>query len=123
MLLLRRNTSRRYAASETLSHLWATLPAERETLRVYVERAKAYRNDCGCAVGGICVVATLAMLILYGFVYRRFDVEHWLLETISATVCLFGAGLLGKMMGIGLARIRLILLGRDLRNRYPVRGG
>lgn len=115
---VRRNTSWQYAYSDTLSHLWATFPAERETLRAYVDRAKAYRNDCGCTLGGIFVVVTLAILILYGFGYRRLSVGHLLLDAVWATACLCSAALLGKMMGIGLARIRLMLLGRELRSRY-----
>jgi len=43
--------NRRNASSETLSRLWAEFPAERETLRPYVDRAKSYRNECGCAMG------------------------------------------------------------------------
>lgn len=106
------------AAHATLNYLWTALPAERENLRPYVGRAKSYRNDCGCTMGGIFVVGTLALLILYGLVFRGFDVQHWLLDMISAAACLLGAALIGKMIGIGLARIRLMLLGRDLRTRY-----
>ena len=118
----RRNPRRRYAASETLSHLWAAFPAERESLRAYVDRAKSYRNECGCATGGMFVVAAIALLIFYGFVYRGFSVEHWLLDSVSAVACLFAAAIVGKMFGIGLARVRLMLLGRELRNRYQARG-
>jgi len=115
--------NRRNASSETLSRLWAEFPAERESLRPYVDRAKSYRNECGCAMGGKFAVAAFAVLILYGFAYHGFRVEHWLLDAAKAVGCLWGAALLGKLMGIGLARIRLVLLGRELRSRYRMQGG
>ena len=114
---------RRYAASEFLNRLWTSLPAERETLRRYAARAKSYRNECGCAMGGAFIAVTLTALILYGLVYRGFSWDHWLIDLVSATACLFGASILGKMLGIGLARIRLILLGRELHRRYRGTGG
>jgi hypothetical protein len=115
--------NRRNPSSEILSRLWAEFPAERESLRPYADRAKSYRNDCGCAMGGKFTLAALAGLILYGFAYHGFRVEHWLLETAKAVGCLWGAALLGKLTGIGLARIRLARLGRELRSRYRMQGG
>jgi hypothetical protein len=111
-------TARTSGAHATLNYLWTAFPSESENLRPYIERAKAYRNDCGCTLGGIFVVGTFAALILYGFVFRGFELRHWLIDTVSAAACLLGAALVGKMTGIGLARIRLILLGHELRTRY-----
>ena len=34
-----------------LERLWHALPNERDRLRPYVEKAKAYRNECGCVTG------------------------------------------------------------------------
>jgi len=84
-----------------------------------MDRAKSYQNDCGCAMGGFLVVITFAVLILYGFVNRLFDVQHLLHDAVSAAACLLGAAILGKLMGIGFSRIRLVLLGRELLRRYP----
>jgi hypothetical protein len=69
-------------------------------------------------MGGIFVVGALALLILYGFVYRGFSIEHWLRDAVGAAACLCGAALIGKLIGIGLARARLMFLGRELRRRY-----
>ena len=110
--------TRRYDSFEILRHLWVAFPAEHETLRVYGNRAKSYRNDCGCAMGGVFVVITLAVLILYGFVYHLFDLRHLLHDAVSAVACLFSAAILGKLVGIGIARTRLVLLGRELLRRY-----
>jgi hypothetical protein len=115
-------SSPRSAASEILRYRWVANPAEREALRSYVDRAKAYRNECGCAMGGTFVAATLVTLILYGFLFRQFTIEHWFLDAVVSAACLFGAAFLGKTTGIGLARFRLMLLGRELRLRYSVQG-
>lgn len=116
-----RGSTRRFTTSEILSYLWLSLPTERKNLRIYLDRAKSYRNDCGCAMGGIFIVGTLAVLLIYGFVYRNYNDGHWFLQLIFAAACLFAAALLGKMTGIGIARLKLIFLGRELRRRYQVR--
>jgi hypothetical protein len=111
-------TRRQYAATRTLGHLWLAFPGEHDTLRPYVDRAKSYRNDCGCAAGGFFVAVTIVTLIFYGIAYRGYYVDHWLAGLISAAAYLFGAAFAGKMLGIGLARVRLVLLGHELRRRY-----
>jgi uncharacterized integral membrane protein len=93
-------------------HLWAALPGEREALRPYIDRAKSYRNDCGCAVAGICVLLTLAILIFVGRGHRSFSLQHALVDVALAIACLLVAAVAGKLVGVGLARIRLALLGR-----------
>lgn len=108
----------RYAASEVLGHLWIAFPAERKTLLEYADRAKSYRSDCGCAVGGAFVVATLALLVLYGLAFHEFTLGHWLRDTLFGIASLLAAAFAGKIAGIGIARMRLVLLGRELRKRF-----
>jgi hypothetical protein len=113
---------RRYAASEILRHLWEAFPGEHDTLRGYVARAKAYRSECGCATGGAFTVAAIVGLLFYAFAYRGFRIEHWLADTVLALIGVVGAAVTGKLAGVGFARLRLALLGRELRRRYDVRG-
>ena len=120
---MKQDSTRRYAASDLLRHLWAEFPAERDGLRIYVDRAKSYRNDCGCAMGGFFVVAALLGLLLYGFGYGGFSADQWLLDAAQTAAGLLGAMFIGKITGIGFARIRLVLLGRELRSRYRLREG
>jgi hypothetical protein len=71
-------------------------------------------------MGAIFVIATLAILVFYGFVFHGFSIQHWLTDALWAAGSLLGSAMLGKLAGIGLARIRLVLLVREVRNRYPV---
>jgi hypothetical protein len=114
----RRRKSREYLCIDLLRYLWMAVPTEREILRGYAEKAKSYRNDCGCAVGGFFVAAAMATIIVYGFVFSKFELNHWFMDAIQAIVCLVGAAFVGKLAGIGYARFRLVLLGRRLRLRY-----
>jgi hypothetical protein len=111
-----------HSAFALLDHLWAALPEERETLRVYVDRAKIYRNACGCTLGGMSFLVALVALILYGFTYRHFSAEHWLSNTSLSLAVLLAATILGKLTGMGFARLQLRLLEQELRSRYPLRG-
>jgi hypothetical protein len=115
-------SSRRYLAIEILDELWATSPAERDSLRPYVDLAKKFRNECGCAQGGAFGTLALVLIVLYGFVYGGFTIEHAIVDIAMALAVFLCAVFTGKTMGIGIARIRLFLLGQALRRHYCVRG-
>jgi hypothetical protein len=101
-----------------LDQLWRTLPSERGNLRAYVEKAKAYRNECGCATGAAFFVASLLFLIVRGIFFHFATNGQWFSATIHATLLVLGATILGKAVGIGVARLRLLLLYRHLQIRY-----
>jgi hypothetical protein len=106
-----------------LDQLWRALPSERGNLRPYVERAKAYRNECGCSTGAVFFGASLLVLVVRG-VFFHFAANGGSLSAIfGATLLVFGAAIVGKAVGIGVARIRLLLLYRDLHIRYRLVGG
>lgn len=106
-----------------LDQLWRTLPSERGNLRPYVERAKAYRNECGCSTGAAFFGASLLFLVVRGIFFHFAANDRWFSAIFHATLLLFGAAILGKAVGIGVARIRLLLLYRDLQIRYHLSGG
>ena len=106
-----------------LDHLWRTLPSERGALLPYVEKAKAYRNECGCSTGAGFFGASLVFLVVRGIFFHFAANGRWLSAVFGATLLVFGASILGKAFGIGVARIRLLLLYRDLQIRYRLSGG
>jgi hypothetical protein len=110
------------SASRILTRVWVASPEERAVLRGYLDRVKVYRNECGCALGGVFGALVLLVLIVYDFGYGGFSLQHWFNDTARAIACLFAAVLIGKATGIGVARIRLVLLGRELRARYGAQG-
>jgi hypothetical protein len=78
-------------------------------------RARRHYHACGCALSGaFLVLATLAFLASL-VLSNRFS---WSLVPLGA-VGVFGAGLVGKAIGIGWARARLVLLHRSLVRRIP----
>ena len=104
--------------SRTLDEVYAAIArmpnddGEKSRLR---EIARRYDRACGCGTGGalltVAILACAACLILA-------DPFRWSLIAVSV-VCIFGAGLLGKAIGIGWAKVRLRLLHHSLVQRIP----
>jgi hypothetical protein len=105
-----------------LERLWHALPNERDALGPYVEKAKAYRNECGCVMGGVFFVGALALLVLDGLFSHQITNGSFVGATLRAAAFVFVASLLGKAVGVGIARTRLALTYRELRIRYPMNG-
>jgi hypothetical protein len=105
-----------------LERLWRDLPAERGKLRPYFEKAKSYRQECGCALGGIFLMVALALAILDHFYLHQMSSASLPITALRGLAFAFGASILGKAIGIGIARIRLRLIYRTLRIRYRSQG-
>lgn len=106
-----------------LDQLWRTHPSMREELHPYAEKARAYRNECGCSMGAAFFSLSIVILVIRSAVFHFAVNGRWVMAIVHAILLMLGAAILGKLVGIGVARIRLFLLYRDLRNRYRVRGG
>ena len=109
-------------ATHVLDELLRSVPEERESLRPYLERAEAYSNECGCSMGGAFLAASLGLLILYCFLFNVIGRGHVLADALWGTTFVFSASIAGKATGVAIARIRLALLIRRLRNRYQMGG-
>jgi hypothetical protein len=103
---------------DILQRLWRALPEETDKLRPYVEKVKSYRNECGCAMGGVFLIGSLLLLVVDGLFFNGIIGGHWLTTALRGTAFAFGASIAGKATGIGVARIRLALMYRELRIRY-----
>lgn len=91
-------------------------------LQTYVYRAKTYRDACGCAMGGVFFLLALGSSITYAVLHHQLSTENGLMKGIFLIAASCGAALLGKIVGIGVARLRLFLLERELLRRYPMMG-
>jgi hypothetical protein len=100
-------TARSTRNTSILDRLWIDLPAEREALRPYIERSKSLRNDCGCAMGGGFLTGALLIVILDGLFFHRITGRGLLNSGLRGTALAFGASVAGKVIGIGVARLRL----------------
>lgn len=73
----------------------------------YAERVSRYRKECGCSSGGI--FAAIAMVIFT--VYIIFGSYPIGLDTFSyGFIFIMLSSAFGKLAGIGIAKIKLILL-------------
>jgi VIT1/CCC1 family predicted Fe2+/Mn2+ transporter len=118
---LRRRDMRETAT--TLEQLLRAHPEQQERLRPFVDRAKRYSNECGCSMGGAFLAAALVGVLMYDIWNSLPSGLHLVIAIVEQSAFLLMAGALGKLAGIGLARIRLWLMYRDLAARYLVGGG
>jgi hypothetical protein len=107
---------------DILERLLIARSDQRDALRSYVQRAKALRNECGCAMGGAFLIGSIGLLILYHLFLRDIGRMSLLTEALVGAVFVFGAGMIGKAVGVGIARVRLAVLYRGLRVRYRTEG-
>lgn len=80
-----------------LAQLWRALPDERQKLGPYVEKARPYRNECGCSIGGGFLIGSLVLLILYRLFFNAVGSGHWFTTTLRGTALVIGAYILGKL--------------------------
>ena len=101
-----------------LDQLLRSRPDERERFLPYVQRAKALHGECGCSLGGAFALTALLALVVdrlrFGVVLQGGLIRSLLL----GAALVFAAGLTGKLIGVGVARLRLALLYRHLRAQY-----
>lgn len=78
------------------------------------QRLDYLRRDCGCRLGLIVMLSATTVWIMYTFwvpVVKR----SWQHTMIVGVIVLFVSGLIGKLMGLILARVRFHLIVRGVR--------
>ena len=108
---------------DVLERLLRSRPEARNKLQPYVRRAKAYHNECGCAMSGAFLVAALVLVLIHSVYWRNFVEIGLLTQIVLYAAFVLAAGFAGKLAGIAIARLRLALLYCDLRNQFPLDGG
>ena len=88
-------------------------PSERVDVQGRVAR---YNRDCGCAVGGVFMVAALLAVIAY-LAYLAVDASFAIAVVGAGIAFVFLCSLLGKAVGLAVASLRLELLRRSLSRR------
>jgi hypothetical protein len=104
-----------------LQRLLATRPDERERLLPYVDKAKGLAGECGCAMAGAFLTAALIMVVVYALAFDGLS-PNFIADALLGAGFVFSAGVIGKLVGMGIARARLALLYLDLRRRFPLAG-
>ncbi len=111
-----------YKTDDIIERVLRSFPEERENLLQYVDRVKAYKNECGCSMSGAFLVGSFGLVILYGLLFNGFEGRYLITNALQGTAFVFGAGIAGKLTGIGVARVRLTLLYRHLHIKYQIQG-
>jgi len=93
--------------------LLENLPEDDAEKAVLTARARVYAQECGCAMGGSFLAAALAMTLIYVVITRDLSVR----TCIASIALIFVASVLGKVTGIWLAWVKLVLLRRSLARR------
>ena len=76
-------------------------------------RSARYNRDCGCAAGGMFMVAAMLAVLIYLAVAAAFTIGF-----VSAGIAfIMISSLLGKAFGLTMASVRLELLRRSLSRR------
>jgi hypothetical protein len=80
------------------------------------QRVDDLRRDCGCLVGSIVMLSVTTIWIAYTLLISAVD-RSWQHIVVTGLVVLIVSALTGKLLGLGLARVRLYLAVRSLRLR------
>lgn len=81
----------------------------------FVRKIKTYKNDCGCKLGGIFAISAILICILYSLLsFNPISVFAGVKMILWSAMVIMVAGLVGKGIGIGVARIKLMALYRKV---------
>lgn len=95
-----------------------SIPNDDETKIRYVKKIKKYSNECGCSWGANFLMASLAGTIGYLLFYYDWRQGNHAKLILIATLSVFISSGVGKLIGIGIAKIKLQLLYKSLINQY-----
>lgn len=81
----------------------------------FISKIKVYKNECGCKLGGIFAISAIILCILYFLLFfNPVSVFAGIKMILWSAMAIVAAGLVGKGLGIALARIKLMVLYRKV---------
>jgi hypothetical protein len=86
---------------------------DKENTDFYLKKIQNYESECGCLHGAILTVLGAVTFILYTLAFD-WTSGSVMVHGLSGVLFIFLAAGVGKVIGIGLARLRLQLLYRFL---------
>jgi len=89
------------------------LGSDENEIRICREKIFKYRHECGCSTGGVFLVTAFILSVGYFVIMRRWSIP----AILAALGFIFVSAIIGKFTGIGIARIKLLLLIRSLREK------
>lgn len=107
------------------SHTLPAMQNHKEILRIvasmdqpsrdrFVRTIRTYKNECGCKLGGIFALFAMIACIPYSLLsFTAISVFAGLTTLLWSALVIVAAGLVGKGIGIGVARVKLMALYRN----------
>jgi len=87
----------------------------------YAEKIKKYSTECGCSMGAVFLFASAGGFIYWFLVHEGWKSGHVMISYAwQGALFVFFSALLGKLAGIGIARIKLVRLYYSLKHKYHV---
>jgi hypothetical protein len=91
-----------------------SLPVDEVT--AWNQGLERHRRDCGCRVGSIIMLSGTGLWIFYSFLSPAAG-RSWQRSIGMGLFVLLVSGLVGKLIGLAVARVRFNLMVRSLRKR------
>ena len=110
------NKRRLDVASNGTKFILPGIQFSEQELLTYQLRINKYRRECGCGIGGVFLVVGASLFTMYAVVTHF----YWLRAFPIGLGMTFASAMLGKTIGIGIARTKLIFLQRFLRKRAAI---
>jgi hypothetical protein len=105
-----------------IENLLNSFPNDREEIFLYMDKVKKYSSECGCSMGAKFLMVSIGIFLIYFFRSNDFGVANLLKEFLLGILFIFTSSIIGKLIGIGIARLRLVLLSKYLIRKYRVLG-
>ena len=87
------------------------------------KRLEKYQHDCGCGMGAAFFIASIVLYLSYLLLMPGATGIGIVHGTVIGVITAFASSLSGKLLGVGIARIRLTLLIRSLQTKRHTQGG
>jgi hypothetical protein len=100
-------------ASRTVDRLLAQLPGDDPERHDLQAQAAKYGRACGCSLGAAFLAVSALLVVIYFAAGGELDLRNGLVSVVFV----FIASLVGKVVGLLFATLRLRLLGRSIARR------
>ena len=108
--------------SFNLPRVLNTYPTHASHILQELEKIKQLSSECGCSMGAKFMLGSTAIVGIYFVFFGEIVFPKILIDVFIGFIMIFISSAAGKILGIGLAKLRLAQLYRSLQSRYPIQG-
>ncbi|HWZ02681.1 MAG TPA: hypothetical protein VNX40_03660 [Mucilaginibacter sp.] len=102
----------------TINSILNAIPDNEIDRAYYAGKIKKYSTECGCSTGAAFLFAAAGFLIYWLFIHVGWKNIHLVKSLWQGCLFIFLSALLGKALGIGIAKIRLLILYYSLTKKH-----